>query len=468
MVAPDDRTSRPAPADASSLALSPSARPADEGATISVASRRLRALARLSGSLTDALSPEDAAMVVERRALAVLGATGAIVMTRGVFPPVVATASPVADRADRARLRMVHAIGLPAAMTETLRQLPLDAPLPMAAVAREGASVFLPSTDALRRYPAWGEAMIDAGARAAAIVPVWANGELRGVLALTWNAPRTFGEDECAFVETLGIMCAQAIMRAHLRAAEQQARTEAERANASKAQLLATISHELRTPMNAVLGYTQLLADEVSGPISELQRDHLGRMQASGTHMLALIEDLLGYARIEAGAELVHIGTGLVADMIEQSLHLVSPVFERKGLRLRIDVSTTPTPMRTDVRMVRQILVNLLANAAKFTTSGEIVLAVRGEAPALTVSFRVTDPGRGIAAADHERVFDAFWRHDPTSDHPADSTGLGLAVARKLARLLGGDVTIVRSEPGRGSTFDLTLPMQTPESVTAA
>ena len=465
MLAPDDRTSPLAPSEAPSLDLS---RAADEVANISVASRRLRALARLSGSLTDALSPEDAAMVVERRALAVLGARGAIVMTLGVFPPVVATAPPTADRVEPARLRMVHAIGLPAAMTETLRQLPLDAPMPMAEVAREGASIFLPSTDALRGYPEWGEAMIDAGARAAAIVPVWANGELRGVLALTWNAARTFDVDECAFVETLGVMCAQAIMRAHLRAAEQQARTEAERANASKAQLLATISHELRTPMNAVLGYTQLLTDEVSGPVSELQRDHLGRMRASGTHMLALIEDLLGYARIEAGADVVRLDTVLVADIVEQSLHLVSSVLAQKGLRIRVDVPTTPIPLRTDGRKVRQILVNLLANATKFTESGEIVLAVRGEAPAVAVSFQVTDPGTGIALTDHERVFDAFWRHDPTSDHPAGSTGLGLAVARKLARLLGGDVSILRSAPGRGSTFDLTLPMQTPESDTAA
>ena len=167
-------------------------------------------------------------------------------------------------------------------------------------MAREGEPLFLATEEELLRYPAWGAAMISAGAAAAAIVPVWANGELRGVLGLAWPESRVFDEDERAFVLTLGVMCAQAIMRAHLRAAEKTANQAsmlaqqvAELANKSKADFVATISHELRTPMNAVIGYTQLIADELCGPVTSLQRDHLDRVSASGKHLLGLVEQLL-------------------------------------------------------------------------------------------------------------------------------------------------------------------------------
>jgi GAF domain-containing protein len=240
------------------------------GEVVSGASRRLRALAALSGSLTDALSPEQAANLVEKQALSALGATSAVVMTLGHFPPAPVPAASESESSASATLTMVHAIGLPAAVRSTLEHVPLDAPVPLAEVARLGEPLFMRSESELRRYPDWGGAMIDAGAHAAAIVPVWANGELRGVLGLAWPVPCDFDEDERAFVLTLGVMCAQAIMRAHLRVSERQAREAAEEANRSKTNFLTMISHELRTPMNAVLGYTQLISDEIDGPVSAL------------------------------------------------------------------------------------------------------------------------------------------------------------------------------------------------------
>ena len=179
---------------------------------VSGASRRLRALAALSGSLTDALYPKEAADLVEREALSALGATSAVVVTLGPFPPPIAT--DVGQYAPPARetLHVVHAIGLPAEVKAALEQLPINAAVPLAEVAREGQPLFLPSEAEMQRYPDWAERMIRAGARSAAVVPVWANGELRGVLGLSWGAPRIFDEDERAFVLTLGVMCAQAIM----------------------------------------------------------------------------------------------------------------------------------------------------------------------------------------------------------------------------------------------------------------
>jgi signal transduction histidine kinase len=432
---------------------------------ISGASQRLRALAALSGSLTDALGPKDAADLVEQKALSALDATSAVVVTLGDFPPI--TGSP-AQSSDAPRLlHVVHAIGLPAEVTAALEQLPLGAPVPLAEVARNGQPLFLHSEKEMRRYPDWAAAMIGAGARAAAIVPVWANGELRGVLGLTWSVPRIFDEDECAFVLTLGVMCAQAIMRAHLRAAERTAREEAEaarglaeEANKSKARLVATISHELRTPMNAILGYTTLLGDEIDGPVNDTQKEHIGRVQETGKQLLGLVDDLLGLARVEAAEEVVRVEPVLLVNVIEESLMLVRPLAEKKGLRIRVEAPPEQVELQTDARKLRQVLVNLLANAVKFTEAGSVVLRLRveGKETEVRVIFEVTDTGLGIAARDLEHVFDPFWQADPTARNPAGSTGLGLSVARQLARLLGGEVTVTRSVVGEGSTFTVSLP----------
>jgi signal transduction histidine kinase len=442
---------------------------------VSGASRRLRALAALSGSLTDALGSEEAADLVEQKALSALEATSAVVVTLGPFPPVVRhPVGPLSVLLKADVLHVVHAIGLPAEVKAALDELPLDAPVPFAEVARTGEPLFLPAERDMRRYPDWAISMLAAGARAAAVVPVWANGELRGVLGLTWPAPRVFDEDERAFILTLGVMCAQAIMRAHLRAAERAsrqvadtallaadtARNTAEQANQSKAHFVATISHELRTPMNAVLGYTALLADEIYGPVSALQQEHIGRVRTSGYHLLGLIEDLLSYARVEAGHEVVHAEHVAVVDIIEASLVLVRPLAEKKGLSVRIERPAEPIEMNTDPRKLRQILINLLANAVKFTDAGEIVLVLRveGQVAAARVCFEVTDPGRGMTPEVQAHIFDPFWQADTTSMKTSGSSGLGLSVARQLARLLGGDVSVVRSAPGEGSTFLLSLP----------
>jgi signal transduction histidine kinase len=439
---------------------------------VSNASHRLRALAALSGSLTDALTPRSAADLVEQKALSALGATSAVVVTLGTFPPPAGMDGAVPDPA--ATLHVVHAIGLPAEVKAALEAQPLDAPLPFAHVAREGEPLFLETDSALLAYSDWGTAMIFAGAHSAAIVPVWANGELRGVLGLSWPEPRTFDEDERAFVLTLGVMCAQAIMRAHLKAAERLARdgaeraqaaaeraqASAERANASKAHFVATISHELRTPINAVIGYTDLLSHEIAGPVNVEQQGHLGRMRDSGAHLLALIDELLSYARIEAGEETVRPEVMLLNEVVDRSLELVQPIANLKGLVLRVEGLDQTVEMFTDVLKVRQILVNLIANAVKFTDTGSVrvVLCIEGVEPEVQVVLDITDTGRGIAAEDRERVFDPFWQKDPMARHSAGSSGLGLSVARQLARLLGGDVVVSRSEIGTGSTLVVSLP----------
>ncbi|MDB4882718.1 MAG: ATP-binding region ATPase domain protein, partial [Gemmatimonadetes bacterium] len=199
---------------------------------------------------------------------------------------------------------------------------------------------------------------------------------------------------------------------------------------------------------------------EIDGPVSELQRDHLGRVRASGRHLLGLIEDLLGYARIEAGEEAVHVEHVLLADVVSQSVVLIDPLAASKGLDIRIVGSHEAIMLHTDGRKVCQILVNLLANAVKFSDSGGIELLVRvsGVDADSTVFLEVTDTGLGIAVGDHEHIFDPFWQTDQSHARNAEGTGLGLSVARQLARLLGGDLTVTKSSLGDGSTFVVSLP----------
>lgn len=340
-----------------------STRPADR--STAGASNRLRALASLSGSLTDALTMEVAANLVEKEALSALGATSAVVVTLGAFPP--PPAGSAAPDNQKTSFHVLHAIGLRHELRAALEEQPLDAPLPFSDVARGGEALFLEYDSSLLEYREWGASMIAVGVHSAAIVPVWANGELRGVLGLFWPESRVFEEDERAFVLTLGIMCAQAVMRAHLKDAERCAREEAELANISKANFVATISHELRTPINAVIGYTEIFAEEIDGPVTDAQQRHLARLRTSGAHLLALIDQLLGFARVEAGAEIVLVAAGTLQEVVATSLELVLPLAAIKGIALRVSEPAAPIVLHTDGLKLRQILVNLVANAIKFT-----------------------------------------------------------------------------------------------------
>lgn len=451
-----------------SASSDPAARSADRPYNsdgVSGASRRLRALAALSGSLTDALTPTEAANLVEQKALSALDATSAVVVTLGAFPPPPRAAQSVAEAAT---LHVVHAIGLPTVVTSALEAVALDAPVPFAEVARQGEPLFLPDEQHMRRYPHWAEAMIEAGLCSAAIVPVWANGELRGVLGLAWPGNRVFDEDERAFVLTLGVMCAQAIMRAHLRAAERSARDDAdvarivaEHANRSKADFVATISHELRTPINAVMGYTELLTDEIYGPVTVEQREHLSRVRVSGQHLMGLIEDLLSFARVDSGHETIHTEPVRLSLAVDESMAIVTPLARAKRLAVRVERPADDVTLYTDARKLRQIMVNVLANAVKYSTVGEIalVIVVDETKPPVSIRFAISDHGVGMDAQQQQQAFEPFWRADRLKSG-AGGTGLGLSVARHLARLLGGDLVISESEPGKGTTVVLTLPLQ--------
>jgi signal transduction histidine kinase len=237
------------------------------------------------------------------------------------------------------------------------------------------------------------------------------------------------------------------------------ARAEAERANNSKTDFLAVMSHELRTPLTAIMGYEELLSDGITGPVTELQRQQLGRINASARHLLGLIDEILTFARVDVGRERVRWESMSVNHTLADAAALVEPMAAAKNIDFIVELLEEDQAIQTDGTKLRQMLVNLLSNGIKFTDKGEVRVRCSENNGILIVS--IADTGLGIPPENIEEVFEAFWQAEQTATRKTGGTGLGLSVTRKLARLLGGDVTVA-SRVGLGTTFLLTLPMKAP------
>ncbi len=241
---------------------------------------------------------------------------------------------------------------------------------------------------------------------------------------------------------------------------EQEETERARAASESMSTFLATLSHELRTPLTAIMGYEALLAEQISGPITEAQARQLERIRSSAQHLLGVINDVLRAARMDAGRETAALSLVDATELLEETAALVLPMARVRGLSLRLAPSVPSFVIETDRDKVRQILVNLTANAVKFTERGEVSLSASTD-DAGFAEFRVKDTGIGIEGEYLERIFDLFWRVEEMHGRIVGGTGLGLSVSQRLAQLLGGELT-VRSKKGAGSEFTLRLPLRAP------
>lgn len=253
--------------------------------------------------------------------------------------------------------------------------------------------------------------------------------------------------------------------REHLEDLVEERTTELRETNArlaeatnAKSAFLARLSHDLRTPLNSIIGFTRLLLKEMPGPINDEQRKQLAMVEGAGAHLLELINDVLDLSKIEAGRLELTFADVAVGELAEEIAALMSPLAAEKGLAWQLDVADPDVVLETDRRKVIQILANLLGNAVKFTREGSVGLSVRRDDG--DVLFEVTDTGIGVPAEAQERIFQEFEQVSP--DDRADGTGLGLAIAQRLAGLLHGSISL-NSEPGAGSTFTLRLPLIVPE-----
>jgi len=250
----------------------------------------------------------------------------------------------------------------------------------------------------------------------------------------------------------------EALEHAMLRA--EDARRAVEAANLAKSRFLANMSHELRTPLNAIIGYTELMLDSTYGELPERARATLSRVERSGRHLLALINEVLDLSKIEAGQYKLEIAPFAIADTISAALSSLESLSREKGLKLWAQPAGELPHAIGDERRIMQVLVNLVGNALKFTASGEVEVAAKVEGDRFLVTVR--DTGPGISPEFRTRIFQEFQQGDTSTTRPHGGTGLGLAISRRIVELHGGTLSILHTELGAGSTFGFTLPRSGP------
>jgi signal transduction histidine kinase len=304
------------------------------------------------------------------------------------------------------------------------------------------------------------EIVRDLGAASFMIVPIVARGQALGAIALvSARSDRPFDEQDLTLAEDIAA-------RAGLAVANAQLYQEARRANKTKSDFLAVVSHDLRTPLTAIIGYVDLMEMGVPDVLPEATRQRLQRIRTSATHLQYLLNELLVFARLDAGREEVRLREVDLRDVGRDVAAVAEPLALQRDLRLHVDLPADPVIMQTDADKVRQVLLNLVGNAVKYTHQGHIRVELRKPTDGVVV-IRVQDTGVGIAHEHLEHIFEPFWQVDSTQRTPDRGTGLGLSVVRRLARLLGGDVA-VESAPGKGSTFTVTLSAPKRDSDTSA
>ena len=300
----------------------------------------------------------------------------------------------------------------------------------------------------------------EAGFRSLLAVPLLREGRVLGSLAVARKRPGEFSPEVIDVLQTFAAQSTLAIQNARLFREIAQKSHELEEASQHKSQFLANMSHELRTPLNAILGYTELIADGIYGEVPEKINGVMERVQASGQHLLGLINDVLDLSKIEAGQLTLSVDDYSFHNVVQSVISGVESLAAEKQLKLTTDLPEDLPAGRGDERRIAQVLLNLVGNAIKFTDSGEV--AVRVTAPDSTFVASVSDTGPGISKEQQEMIFDEFQQVDSSSTREKGGSGLGLAIAKRIVEMHGGRIWI-DSTLGKGSTFSFSLPINTEE-----
>ena len=403
--------------------------------------RRLTALQRTTSALTITLTREEVANVVINAGIpAVGGERGSVALMTD----------------DGATLEVIATVGYsPRALSE-FGTLQVSFPFPLTDAVRERQPQFFPSLEArVRRYPHLGELLAENGGGAMASIPLVVGDQVLGAIGINWRDKRDFSSEEKDFLQALAHQCSLALERARLYEEELHARQEAERANRAKSDFLAAMSHELRTPLNGIAGYVDLLLLGARGDLTREQQNDLERVRFNQKHLTSLIEDVLSFARIEAGKLEVERVPVSVDEVLNAVPHLVEPLMHAGGIDFVREACDTQLVALGDRERIIQICVNLLANAAKATPRGGRV-RLSAERSESRVLVRVTDTGVGIPRDKLAEIFAPFTQLGRSLSAPRAGTGLGLSISRGLAEAMGAELT-VESEVGKGSRFTLAL-----------
>jgi signal transduction histidine kinase len=298
--------------------------------------------------------------------------------------------------------------------------------------------------------------LVEAGHRALLGVPLLSEDEVIGVLTVTRKTPGEFAPEIVRLLSTFATQSALAIQNARLFLEIEDKSRQLEAASQHKSEFLANMSHELRTPLNAIIGFSEVLTERMFGELNEKQDEYLRDIYVSGQHLLSLINDILDLSKIEAGRMELEPTDFDLPGAIDNALTLVRERAGRRGITLGRAIDERVGTIRADERKVKQVLLNLLSNALKFTPEGGRI-DVRAAVSDGLVEVSVADTGVGIAPEDQEAVFVEF-RQVGTADKKVEGTGLGLALSRKFIELHGGRIW-VKSQVGQGSTFTFTIPV---------
>jgi hypothetical protein len=313
------------------------------------------------------------------------------------------------------------------------------------------------------------DVLLRTGSRAVLGIPLLREDHLIGGLTVTRRTPGVFPNQVIDLLRTFASQSALAIQNARLfREIEDKGR-QLEAADRHKSEFLANMSHELRTPLNAIIGYSEMLQEDAADLGAEQFTDDLGKINAAGKHLLELINAVLDLSKIEAGKMELYLESFDVARLVHDIAAVIQPLAAKNANRLEVRCPDTVGIMHADLTKTRQALFNLLSNACKFTERGTVSLSVDRQTSDGQdwLAFSVHDTGIGMTSEQLGRLFEAFTQADAATTRRYGGTGLGLALSRRLCRMMGGDVT-AESESGRGSTFTIRLPALVAEAAEGA
>jgi len=349
--------------------------------------------------------------------------------------------------------------GFPSGFSEYIETLPM-APGRGSLTGRvllEGKPVHIIDVLADPEY-AMTEVQKRTGFRAVLAVPLLREGLPIGVLLLGRTVVRPFTEKQIELVTTFADQAVIAIENVRLFDEIQDKNRQLAEASEHKSQFVSSMSHELRTPLNAIIGLTDMLVTNAARFGTEKAQEPLQRVNRAGTHLLGLINQVLDLSKIEAGKLELNPQTVELAPLINEVIGTAGQLAEQNKNRLVVEAQENLGALTADSMRLKQILLNLLSNACKFTKAGEVKLAARRVNNGSNfVEFAVSDTGIGMTPEQQAKLFEDFSQADATTAQKFGGTGLGLAITRKLARMMGGDVTVT-SEPGKGSVFTVRLP----------